>query len=150
LAHHPEEDRFAIGFGCHLSPRLAVQRALTEVNQLFEPAAPRRAPWDLDRLPSREHLFPHPDLPPATAQHLPRFSGADLRADIEHCLRRLHGAGLELVVVDKTRPDIGLSVVQAIVPGLRHFWPRFGPGRLYHVPCALGWLPRPLAEDELN
>ncbi|HEX7839222.1 MAG TPA: TOMM precursor leader peptide-binding protein, partial [Kofleriaceae bacterium] len=150
LAHEPRSDRFAIGFGCHLEPRLAVQRALTELNQLFDPAGPRRAPWDHERLPDREYLFPHPDLPCVPVQRLPRQSGADLRADIEHCQRRLDATGLELVVVDKTRPDIGLPVAQVIVPGLRHFWPRFGPGRLYQVPCSLGWLPRPLAETELN
>ena len=150
LAHEPRADRFALGFGCHLEPRLAVQRALTEVNQLFDPAGARRAPWDHDRLPARDYLFPHPDLSRVTAGSLPRTGGADLRADIEQCMTRLAAAGLELVVVDKTRPDIGLNVVQAIVPGLRHFWPRFGPGRLYEVPCALGWLPGPLAERELN
>jgi len=37
-----------------------------------------------------------------------------------------------------------------IVPGLRHFWARFAPGRLYDVPVQLGWLPQPLAEEELN
>jgi ribosomal protein S12 methylthiotransferase accessory factor len=73
-----------------------------------------------------------------------------LRADLEHCIHRLDEAGLELIVVDKTRPDLGVHVIQAIVPGLRHFWPRFGPGRLYDVPPALGWLPRPLGEGELN
>jgi ribosomal protein S12 methylthiotransferase accessory factor len=81
---------------------------------------------------------------------LPRIRGADLRADIEQCMARLDEAGLDLVVVDKTRPDIGLHVAQVIVRGLRHFWPRFGPGRLYQVPCTLGWLPGPLAESELN
>ncbi|XYH95552.1 TOMM precursor leader peptide-binding protein [Sorangium sp. So ce1128] len=150
LAHEARADRFAIGFGCHLDPRLAVQRSLTELNQLFDPAGPRRAPWDLERMPDRAYLFPDPDLPRVAAERLPRIAGADLRADIEECMRRLDEAGLELVVVDKTRPDIGLPVVQAIVPGLRHFWPRFGPGRLYQVPCALGWLARPLDEGELN
>ena len=37
-----------------------------------------------------------------------------------------------------------------IVPGLRHFWPRFAPGRLYEVPVKLGRLKGPLAEDQLN
>jgi ribosomal protein S12 methylthiotransferase accessory factor len=150
LAHEAQADRFAIGFGCHLEPRLAVQRSLTELNQLFDPDSTRRAPWEHERLPAREYLFPHPELPRVAADRLPRIGGADLRADIEQCMQRLDGAGLELVAVDKTRPDIGLHVVQVIVPGLRHFWPRFGPGRLYEVPCALGWLPRPLTESELN
>jgi ribosomal protein S12 methylthiotransferase accessory factor len=40
-------------------------------------------------------------------------------------------------------------LAQVIVPGLRHFWPRFGPGRLYQVRAR--WVdPRPLAEAELN
>jgi len=37
-----------------------------------------------------------------------------------------------------------------IVPGLRHFWPRFAPGRLYDTPVKLGWLSKPLPEDDLN
>jgi ribosomal protein S12 methylthiotransferase accessory factor len=41
-------------------------------------------------------------------------------------------------------------VVKVIVPGMRHFWSRFAPGRLYDVPVELGWRPAPSAEDELN
>jgi ribosomal protein S12 methylthiotransferase accessory factor len=62
----------------------------------------------------------------------------------------LQQIGLETLVVDLTRPDLDLNVARVIVPGLRHFWPRFAPGRLYDVPVALGWLERPLTEEELN
>src|SRR5690606_30411941 len=31
---------------------------------------------------------------------------------------------------------IGMPAVKVIVPGLRHFWARFAPGRLYDVPVA--------------
>jgi len=41
-------------------------------------------------------------------------------------------------------------VVKVFVPGLRHFWPRFAPGRLYDVPVSMGWLAAPLTEDQLN
>jgi hypothetical protein len=37
-----------------------------------------------------------------------------------------------------------------ILPGLRHFYRRFAPGRLYDVPVKLGWRDRPLTEEELN
>jgi ribosomal protein S12 methylthiotransferase accessory factor len=57
---------------------------------------------------------------------------------------------LETLVLDQTRPDIGMSVVKVIVPGLRHFWAQFAPGRLYDVPVNLGWLKAPLTEDKLN
>jgi len=150
LAHQRSTDRFAIGFGCHLEPRLAVQRSLTELNQVFDPTGALRAPWAVEDMVDRSYLFPDTDRPPVTAGAIPRLVGADLRADIEQCSMRLEHAGLDVVVVDKTRPDIGLHVAQVIVPGLRHFWPRFGPGRLYDVPRALGWVARALEESELN
>jgi ribosomal protein S12 methylthiotransferase accessory factor len=61
-----------------------------------------------------------------------------------------HEKGLETLVLDQTRPDTGLHVVKVIVPGLRHFWARFAPGRLYDAPVQMGWLTEPLHEDELN
>ena len=57
---------------------------------------------------------------------------------------------MEVLVLDQTRPDFGLPVVKVIVPGLRHFWRRLGPGRLYDVPVALGRLDAPLGESALN
>ncbi|NHZ89911.1 TOMM precursor leader peptide-binding protein [Massilia sp. CCM 8733] len=150
LAHHPGQGRHAIGFGCHLDARLAVQRALTEVNQLFDPRGETPSPWDPALLGPAPFLEPAPALAPRGAAGMPCSGGADLRADIDACVALLAARGMDLLVVDKTRPDIGLPVVQVIVPGLRHFWPRFGPGRLYSVPLALGWLERASAEADLN
>jgi ribosomal protein S12 methylthiotransferase accessory factor len=150
LAHQPQEERFAVGFGAHLEPRLAVQRALTELNQLFDPSGPRRAPWDGEKLVSRDYLFPDPHAPHLHAGDMSHSGGADFRADIEHCRRRVEQTGMEVVVVDRSRPDIDLAVAQVIVPGLRHFWPRFGPGRLYQVPVEMGWRAAPGGESALN
>ena len=55
-----------------------------------------------------------------------------------------------MLVLDQTRSELGLSVVKVIVPGMRHFWARFAPGRLYDVPVKLGWLSEPTAEADLN
>ena len=147
LAQSDRENRFSVGFGCHLNARLATQRALTELNQLFDPGGELRAPWDHDKVDEKRFLFPQGSktAPTANQQH-----NTDLRADIETCSDRLKTAGLETLVVNKTRPDIGLSVVHVIVPGLRHFWPRLGPGRLYTVPTQLGWQRRRWKEEELN
>jgi oxazoline/thiazoline synthase len=43
-----------------------------------------------------------------------------------------------------------VPVVRVIVPGLRHFYRRFGRGRLYDVPIKLGLRDRPLKENEFN
>jgi bacteriocin biosynthesis cyclodehydratase domain-containing protein len=150
LAHEPETNRFCIGFGCHFSPLLAVQRALTEMNQLFSPSEQSGLSWDLGRLPAQDFLFPSPELPATRIDAAHEPEAGDLKADVLGCVERLAGAGLELLVVNKTRPDVGLPVVQVIVPGLRHFWPRLADGRLYRVPAQLGWLKSPLAEAELN
>jgi ribosomal protein S12 methylthiotransferase accessory factor len=57
---------------------------------------------------------------------------------------------MTFLVHDLTRPEVGLDVVKVAVPGLRHFWRRLGPGRLYDVPVELGWIDRPRSETELN
>jgi oxazoline/thiazoline synthase len=150
VAQHAETQRFCIGFGCHLSPLLAVQRALTELNQLFAPADRNSTLGDLERLSTLDFLHPNPHLPLTQARDTSRDETGDLKLDLEGCVQRFAELGLEVCVVNKTRPDIGLSVVQVIVPRLRHFWPRFAPGRLYDVPVRLGWLDRPNDETELN
>jgi ribosomal protein S12 methylthiotransferase accessory factor len=147
VAHHAETDRHAIGFGCHLQGAIALSRALTELNQLLDNRTDAPPPWDRGLLPEAGFLQAQ-----GLARHaLPALSnGADLREDIRLCCQHLARAGLAPLVVDKTRPDLGLSVVQVIVPGLRHFWPRFGLGRLYDVPVAMGWQASAADEASLN
>lgn len=53
-------------------------------------------------------------------------------------------------MLDQTRPDVGIPAVKVLVPGLRPFYARFAPGRLYDVPVSLGHLARPLAYEQLN
>jgi oxazoline/thiazoline synthase len=78
----------------------------------------------------------------------PQFD--DLAAAVTQCVDVATKAGLEFIVLDQTQPDLDLNVVKVIVPGMRHFWRRLAPGRLYTVPVRLGWLDKPLSEDELN
>ncbi|MEK8104196.1 YcaO-like family protein [Micromonospora sp. M12] len=72
----------------------------------------------------------------------------DVGDDVRRCVRLAERAGLEVIVVDQSRPDIDLAVVKVVVPGLRHFWRRLGPGRLWDVPAELGR--DPLAVDETS
>jgi ribosomal protein S12 methylthiotransferase accessory factor len=119
------------------------------LHQLFDPER-RHAP-----LFTRAELSDERFLRAASGRSSPAVRkrppvSADLRGDLEFCMQKLARAGLELLVTDYSRPDVELSTVKVIVPGLRHFWPRFAPGRLYDVPVALGCLSRPLSESELN
>ncbi|XXX79841.1 TOMM precursor leader peptide-binding protein [Sorangium sp. So ce134] len=150
LAHHAGADRWYIGFGCHAEARLGVQRALTELNQIFEPAGTARAPWGEEPLSDESFLYPDDSQPRRRRGDHPEFRRDDLRDDVRACVERAARLGLEMLVLDQTRPDIGLTVVKVIVPGLRHFWPRFGPGRLYDVPVRMGWIEQPLEEARLT
>ncbi len=80
----------------------------------------------------------------------PRRWSDDLREDVLTCVEIAAQHSLEVLVLDQTRPDIGLNVVKVMVPGLRHFKARFAPGRLYDVPVKLGWLSTHLSEEQLN
>ncbi|WP_247365211.1 YcaO-like family protein [Bradyrhizobium sp. 156] len=69
---------------------------------------------------------------------------------LEIVLKRIHDRFLEVLILDQSQPDVELSVVKVMVPGMRHFWKRFGPGRLFDVPAELNWTGRVLKEEELN
>jgi ribosomal protein S12 methylthiotransferase accessory factor len=140
-----------LGAGAHLDPAVAVGKALTEITQFlpgFLAGRPRRV---LSEDPGdAPYLEPDADRPALAADDLPCLARPDLREEVELCVERARASGLEVLVVDQTREEIGLPVVRIAVPGMRLFRARFAPGRLYDVPVALGWIPAPLREEELN
>lgn len=161
----PSED-IIFGFGTHFDAKLAISRALTEVNQLLPAVLSRKADgttdyatsadtftlnwWKTATLENQPYLAPIADCQPKRAEDYSTQWSDDLLDDIHRCQQIVEQKGLELLVLDQTRPDIGLNVVKVVVPGLRHYWKRLGPGRLYDVPVQMGWLAEPLSESELN
>lgn len=162
LRQGPEE-RILFGLGCHLDVRIALQRALAEMNQMLWISqsggeSGKTGVEDSEVLSwlktatraNQPYIVPDAKAARRTcAEYQKRYSG-DLLIDILTCLRRVGERGMEVLVLDQTRPGIGMPVVKVVVPGLRHFWARYAPGRLYNVPVAMGWLNKPLMEEELN
>ena len=64
----------------------------------------------------------------------PDFGHLEPRDQVKACVRTVEKAGLDFLVLNQTRPDIEVPVVRVIVPGIRHFYRRFAPGRA--VRCA--------------
>jgi ribosomal protein S12 methylthiotransferase accessory factor len=154
-------EQIILGFGAHFDPKIAVSRALAELNQsavFVQDAASLDAehiPADVRRWLATATIANQPYLSPGRSARDPgcdaiRHCSDDLREDVSRCSKIVERHGMEMLVLEQTRPDIGLPVVKVIVPGLRHFWARFAPGRLYDVPVTLGWLDQPLAEEQLN
>ena len=138
--------------------RIALLRALTELNQflsigLMGGGAARQPSHDGTgplRLQDHPYLTPNGDPADPTGLRLEVRPSRHARAGAWPAWISPSSAGLDFLVLDQTRPDIEVPVVRVIVPGLRHFYRRFAPGRLYDVPVKLGLLDRPLSESELN
>ncbi|MCL6283716.1 YcaO-like family protein [Ruegeria sp. 2012CJ41-6] len=150
-----------LGFGCHLDPRLAISRAITEMFQMLSRDEDLTDVRSLSDDPEYINWFENVTLqtdpylaadPAATtcAETHTDQSSDDIAQDVQFCVDRLAESGLETLVLNHTRPYVGFPTARVVVPGLRHFWSRFAPGRLFEVPVAMGWRETPLAEDALN
>jgi bacteriocin biosynthesis cyclodehydratase domain-containing protein len=164
LLDGPSED-IIFGFGAHPDPEIALRRALSELNQMLPtivrmPEERRRQLmpdfehairwWENATLVQHPYLSPAPDLPFRTRTDFSQPGSRDLLEDVHECVARAGRAGCDVLVHDLTRPDVGFPVARVLVPGLRHFWRRLGPGRLYDVPVELGWLKEPRSEKTMN
>lgn len=148
------------GFGSHLSAKVAIRRAVTEMcqfapavleshsdgstNYMFNDAESLRW-WTEARITTHPYLTPSGEAP--RKHESTEYSVATALSEI---LSRLRQKNLQVFYLDQTRPEVGLSVVKVICPGMRHWWARFAPGRLYDVPVVLDKLTQPRLETELN
>lgn len=154
-----------IGLGSHLDGRIAVSRALSELNQLMidhddrvaEPMPSDMAAicWDASTWYRYATVDNQPYLRPAAgdwvnARNFGNLATGDIRDDVMFCVERLRKRDIEVIVADCTRRHVDFPVARVIAPGLRHFWRRLAPGRLYDVPVRSGWMSRPCAESDLN
>ncbi len=157
----PSED-IVLGFGAHLDPHIALRRALTELAQSLPAVVEARADgsgyhvtephlmswWSRATVRNQPYLLSDPGQAPRTAVSYRYTPGRKL--DISRIYAVASNADLDILILDQTRPDINMPVVKVVVPGLRHFWPRFAPGRLFEVPVHLGRLTKQTAYDRLN
>ncbi len=151
------KENIEFGSGAHFDARIALLRALTELNQFLALGLMGGGTGDKSSLDGTTplRLDDHPYLtpgnePPVRLSSDSKFGRLDVREQVSACVNIARQQGLDFLVLDQTRPDIEVPVVRVIVPGLRHFYRRFGPGRLYDVPVKLGLRDRPLPEGELN
>jgi len=150
-------ENIEFGSGAHFDSRIALLRALTELNQFLSIGLMGGGTGEK---PSLDGVTPlqlkeYPFLVP-NGRQAPIIPGSkfgpmeNTRQQVEACVEIARQAGLDFLVLDQTRPDVETSVVRVIVPGLRHFYRRFGPGRLYDVPVKLGLRETPISEVQLT
>ncbi len=161
----PGAQDIIFGFGAHLDPQIALLRALAELNQMLptierSPEERRRQLlpdfeeairwWETATLEGHPYLHADPDQPERTFEAYPSPPSSDLLSAVYDCVARARSVGCDVLVHDLTRPDVCFPVARVMAPGLRHFWRRLGPGRLYDVPIQLGWIETARREADLN
>ena len=145
----PTQD-IIMGFGAHPDARIAINRAITEMNQ-FIPAILNNDPesrtnyqfgdqaaiqwWETATLDSENYLVPLPNEEVHLNTEQVHISITD---QLQKCIHAIESQGLEVLFLNQTRPDIELPVIKAIVPGMRHFWSRLAPGRRMRYPLSWG------------
>lgn len=151
------EEDIIVEYGAHFDPHVAILRALTEMNQMLPQEGEqvrydrwKRSWWQRATIASSPYLAPNPGSQPKQTSDYQYVATEDLREDVLNCVAIAEQHGLEILVLDQTRPDIGLPVVRVIVPGLCFYMARFGFDRLYTVPVRMGWLREPPSENKLN
>lgn len=160
VAHwmHEGAEFIEFGSGSHFDARIAMLRTLTELNQFMSmeliSGGGARLQGSLDgmtplRLADYPFLSPGDDLA-VESEFDSKFGRLTTDEQVMTCVQLAERHGHDFLVLDQTRPDIEVPVVRVIVPGIRHFYRRFAPGRLYDVPVKLGWREKPLKEDDLN
>ncbi len=115
------------GYGCHLDRDVALVRALTEAAQsrITVIAGTRD---DIHRSIYRGSAAQRPQAPPpapaggrgAPVEIAPGAEASDLEDAVAQVSKRVHlVTGLSPMLVDLTRPELGIPVVRVICPGLR-------------------------------
>jgi len=150
----PARDDYALGFGAHFDAQVALTRALTEMTQLLPVLLSDRNPQCFvgaeDAQSDMSFLTPDKELPTIVCSDFSPPVARGPKQQVLSCVELAKSWGLEMLTVEQTRQNIGIPVVKVVVPGMRSWWARFAPGRLYTLPLQLGWLAAAKAESGLN
>jgi ribosomal protein S12 methylthiotransferase accessory factor len=150
-------EEILFGFGAHVDAEQAALRAITELGQTLAVMDEiSRAGGSISAsLTEWLHSASMKDLPfllPDGTTSLPKMVAEMSRPAeaFEVCRGLVEQRGMECLVLDQTRADVGVPAVKMIVPGLRHYRRRLAAGRLYSAPVTTGWLDQMKHENELN
>ena len=157
-----------LGLGAQADPEIALLRAINEMNQLTFGHFHLLSDFKLEDIRDNfdeitaewiikadRHKSEFSWITPKTGSKRtyqdyspPHFANA--LEEIDFLKTILESKGLEMLVLDQTRPDINFPAAKVFSPGLRHFWCRLAPGRLYDVPVEQGLFKEKKRESQMN
>ncbi len=153
LSAEPDGSGPAIGAAAALDPADAIRSATLEMLQGEIALAQMAAAQDWDEPPPIPSLLQWSAETNALASGFLSGDGtAALGPAISFDALKtfFDRAGIDIYIANVTRPELGVPAAKAVSPHLRDWLPRFGPGRLYDVPVALGMREMATPEADLN
>lgn len=157
-------DHIHFGTASHFNPVIAMTRAVRELNQIMthttldssfsskniHPGQREFAKWV-----TNENLRDHLHLNPRTKKDFSSvkykiINSCDFLDYIHELNEILSQKSLSAYWLNLSQANIEFFTVKVMIPGLRHFWNRLGPGRLYDVPVELGMISTPNSEKQMN
>ena len=160
-----EHEALTFGSGTHFDVRIAISRALTEMNQaLYLMESGRMAErtmsdreqfmniWNQTaRLEDQPYLAPAQQISPKTCASYSEWYNEDIRDDLEQCFDIARNLGLD---IPGERPLTSGRRHECRQSDCSRFTVTFGhalhPGGCYDVPVQQGWLQTPTPESEMN
>ncbi len=157
-------DHIHFGTASHFNPVIAMIRAVRELNQIMTHTTLGQSFLSKNVHPSQrefakwvtsENLRDHPHLNPLTKNYFypdkyTLIHSNDFLDYINELSALFRKKSLSAYWLNLTQANIEFFTVKVIIPGLRHFWNRLSPGRLYDVPVELGMISTPNLEEQMN
>ncbi len=149
VGQNKQDGGYSFGFGCHLQPELAAQRALTELCQLLPVRDQQEEAFDFNIIEEGDYLSPISSDHNSVIQPFALTSG-DIALDIKNIVIQLQTLDFEVVAVDFSRPHLPIKTAKVFVPGLCHIWPELANERLYNLPVKMDWAMKAKNEHSIN
>ncbi len=138
IDHHTPEFGLFRGYGCHLDPEMAVQRAITEAAQgrLVHIAGSRDDMFGHKRTNGRSLFIAGAnaitDVKPTCALRARDIKApANPKQGVNYLINKIKATGLRHILVqDLTWPSIGIPAVRVLIPGLEgYMFETYAPGK---------------------
>ena len=163
ISHRFDGTSICVGLGCHHDHTVAVSRAVTEMYQMLlgekhymKSLSLSDGNGGVEKVVKEwlmtANISEHPYLVGIKRDIvLPKSqSFTYLEQELEWLLGQFNSRNFEVYALNFTSKTVGFPVSKVFIPGMRHFWPRFAPGRLYELPVTLGYINTPTPENNLN
>ena len=157
-------NRIYFGTASNLDPTVAMTRAFLELNQImtremvdknFTFSKFQGNERDLAKWIANENIGTHPHLQDSKKisfdlNKYQIFASDNFKEEILFLDALLKKNHLHCYWCNLSNLNIPFYTVKVVVPGLRHFWRRLAPGRLYEVPVKMGLQTNIISEGDLN